>query len=69
MSTDALAGGWAKALGGDRKQFDMFFDRMLDGFAYNKIIVDKKGKSVDYGFLEINHAFEKMTGLKSANYR
>jgi PAS domain S-box-containing protein len=66
MSTDALAGGWAKALGGDRKQFDMFFDRMLDGFANHKIIVDKKGKPADYVFLELNHAFEKMTGLKRA---
>ena len=64
MSTDALAGGWAKALGGDRKQFDMFFDRMLDGFAYHRIVVDKAGKPVDYVFLEVNHAFEKMTGLK-----
>jgi PAS domain-containing protein len=64
MSTDVLASGWAKALGGDRKQFDMFFDKMLDGFAYHKIIVDKTGKPVDYVFLEVNHAFEKMMGLK-----
>ena len=64
MSSDTLANGWAKALGGDRKQFDMFFDRMMDAFAYHRIIVDKAGKPVDYVFLEINHAFEKMTGLK-----
>jgi PAS domain S-box-containing protein len=41
----------------------MFFDRMLDGFAYHKIIVDEAGKAVDYIFLEVNHAFEIMTGL------
>jgi hypothetical protein len=64
MSTGDLASGWAKALGGDRKQFDMFFDRMLDAFAYHKIVVDKTGKPVDYVFLEVNHAFERMTGLK-----
>jgi len=64
MSTDSLASGWAKAIGVDRKQFDMFFDKMLDGFAYHKIVVDKSGKPVDYVFLEVNHAFEKMTGLK-----
>jgi PAS domain S-box-containing protein len=64
MSTDALASGWAKALGGDRKQFNMFIEKMLDGFAYHKIVVDKAGKPVDYVFLEVNHAFEKMTGLK-----
>jgi PAS domain S-box-containing protein len=51
-------------MGTDRKQFDMFFDKMLDGFAYHKIVVDKAGKPVDYVFLEVNHAFEKMTGLK-----
>ena len=66
MSTDALAGGWAKVLGGDRKQFNMFIEKMLDGFAYHKIVVDKAGKPVDYVFLEVNHAFEKMTGLKRA---
>ena len=64
MASDVLASGWAKVLGGDRKQFDMFFDKMLDGFAYHKIVVDKAGKPVDYVFLEVNHAFEKMTGLK-----
>ena len=64
MASDVLASGWAKFLGGDRKQFDMFFDKMLDGFAYHKIVVDKAGKPVDYVFLEVNHAFEKMTGLK-----
>ena len=64
LSGDVLARAWGKAMGTDRKQFEMFFDRMLDGFAYHKIIVDKAGKPVDYVFLEINHVFEKMTGLK-----
>ena len=64
MASDVLASGWSKVLGGDRKQFDMFFDKMLDGFAYHKIVVDKAGKPVDYVFLEVNHAFERMTGLK-----
>ena len=64
MSTDVLAGGWAKALGGDRKQFNMFIEKMMDGFAYHKIVVDKAGKPIDYVFLEVNHAFEKMTDLK-----
>ena len=62
--SDVLAGGWAKALSADRKQFNMFFNKMLDGFAYHKIVVDKSGKPVDYIFVEVNHAFEKMTGLK-----
>jgi len=36
----------------------------MDGFAYHKIIVDQAGKPVDYVFLEVNAAFEKLTGLK-----
>src|SRR5665647_345329 len=64
LSGDVLAKAWGKAMGTDRKQFDMFFDKMLDGFAYHRIVVDRAGKPVDYVFLEVNQAFEKMTGLK-----
>ena len=64
MSTDVLAGGLEKAFSFDRTQFNLFFDKMLDGFAYHKIVVDKSGKPVDYVFVEVNHAFEQMTGLK-----
>lgn len=64
LSGDVLEKAWGKAMVTDRKQFEMFFDRMLDGFAYHKIVVDKAGKPIDYVFLEVNHAFEKMTGLK-----
>ena len=35
------------------------------GYAFHKIIVDHEGKPVDYEFIEVNHAFEKLTGLKS----
>ena len=42
----------------------MFFENMIIGFSYNKIVVDKAGKPVDYIFLEINNSFEQMTGLK-----
>ncbi len=64
MSGDALARAWGKTMGTDRKQFDMFFEKMLDGFSYHKIVVDKAGKPIDYIFLEVNHAFEALTGLK-----
>lgn len=35
------------------------------GVAYHKVVLDDQGKPVDYIFLEVNRAFEKMTGLKS----
>ncbi len=36
-------------------------------FAHHKIILDDNGKPVDYIFLEVNKAFEEMTGLKAAD--
>ena len=35
------------------------------GYAFHKIIVDTAGRPVDYEFLEVNPAFEKLTGLIS----
>lgn len=35
-------------------------------YAYHKILLDSNGKPYDYEFIEVNEAFEKMTGL-SAN--
>ena len=46
------------------EQFNLFFEKMMDGFAYHKIVVDEAGKPVNYIFLEVNKAFEEMTGLK-----
>ncbi len=64
MSIDYLSDELAKAFGNDNEQLNMFFEKMLDGFAYHKVLVDKSGKPVDYVFLEVNNAFEKMTALK-----
>jgi PAS domain S-box-containing protein len=36
------------------------------GYAYHEIVVDAAGKPVDYRFLEVNPAFEALTGLKGA---
>ncbi len=35
------------------------------GYAYHKIILDEQGKPTDYKFLEVNPAFERITGLKA----
>ena len=47
------------------KKYKMLFDEMIDGFALHEVICDDSGKPVNYRFLEINPAFERMTGLKS----
>jgi PAS domain S-box-containing protein len=61
-SMDSIA-EW-RPLNKDQNHENMLFDRMLNGFAYHKIILDDSGKPVDYVFLDINDTFEKMTGLR-----
>ena len=48
------------------KQYRQLFEGMLSGFALHEIIVDDWGNPLDYIFLEINPAFEKLTGLVSS---
>jgi len=40
------------------------FNNATFGFALHKIVIDKTGKPLDYEFIEVNDAFEKITGLK-----
>jgi PAS domain S-box-containing protein len=47
------------------RQYRLLFDNMIDGFAYHEVMVDDAGRPVDYRFLEINAAFERITGLKA----
>ena len=57
-------GNWAEAFRSDRIQFATLFSKMLNGFSYQRIILNDEDKPVDYVFLATNEAFEKMTGLK-----
>ncbi|HNV70672.1 MAG TPA: PAS domain S-box protein, partial [Candidatus Ozemobacteraceae bacterium] len=45
--------------------YQTLFREMLDGFALHEIICDTAGTPVDYRFLAVNPAFERMTGLKA----
>lgn len=45
------------------KRYRELFTSMLDGFALHEMIFDKKNQPKDYRFLEVNPAFEKITGL------
>ena len=40
---------------------------MVDGFALHEIICDEDGKPVDYRFLTVNPAFERIVGLKASD--
>ena len=48
-------------------KYHTLFDKMLDGFAVHEIICDAVGKPVDYRYLSVNPAFERITGLKAEN--
>ncbi|MBU8923249.1 MAG: PAS domain S-box protein [Bacteroidales bacterium] len=51
------------------KNYRMLFREMLDGFALHEIILDEEGIPVDYRFLDINPAFERLTGLKASEIK
>ncbi len=53
-----------EALKKSEEEFSSLFDNMLNGFAYCQMKFDATGKPVDFVYLQINQAFEKITGLK-----
>ena len=53
-----------KALRKSEEQYSSLFVNMLDGFAFCQMIFDDEGKPVDFVYLQINDAFERITGLR-----
>ncbi len=54
------------AIENEKKYFNLF-NNSLNGFALHQIVTDEESKPVDYIFLDVNPAFEKMTGLKAVD--
>lgn len=54
------------AIENEKKYFNLF-NNSLNGFALQQIVTDEGSKPVDYIFLDVNPAFEKMTGLKAVD--
>jgi PAS domain S-box-containing protein len=48
----------------DYKELNRLFRNISQGYAIHEIILNRKGKPVNYRFLEVNKSFEKFTGLK-----
>ena len=47
------------------QNYRSLFREMLDGFALHEIVFDAQGTPVDCRFLDVNPAFERLTGLRS----
>jgi len=46
------------------RKYRYLFENMLNGYAYCQILVDESNKPIDFVYLEVNDAFERLTGLK-----
>lgn len=46
-------------------KYRQLINQMLNGYALHEIICNDQGQPIDYLFLEVNPAFERMTGLKA----
>ncbi len=49
------------------EKFRLLFHNMNSAFAYHRIITNRKGKPVNYEYIEVNSKFEELTGLKAAD--
>jgi PAS domain S-box-containing protein len=48
----------------NEERYRLLFENIMNGFALHEIVVDKEGNPIDYMFLEVNEAFEQLTGLR-----
>ena len=55
-----------EALRQSEEKYRLLFVNMMTGYAYCQLICNVKGKPVDFVYLEVNEAFEKLTGLKKS---
>ena len=53
-----------KVLRASEEKYRMLFNEMISGFALREIIFDDQGKPVDARILDVNPAYEQITGLK-----
>jgi PAS domain S-box-containing protein len=53
-----------ETLAASERRFRTLFENLLNGYAYCKVIYDAAGEMADFVCLEVNPAFERLTGLK-----
>jgi PAS domain S-box-containing protein len=55
------------ALRKSEQTFRRLFESMMSGFVLHEAILDAAGKPVDFRFLQVNPAFERVSGLKPSD--
>ncbi len=55
-----------QALRDSEQRYRLLFENMTSGFALHEIICDTQGHPMDYRYLELNPAFEKLTGVPAS---
>jgi len=48
-------------------EYTTLFSEMLDGFALHEMIYDEDGNAIDYRFIDVNSAYETLTGLRASD--
>jgi len=54
-----------EALRESEDRYRSLFENMLNGFAYCEMLYDEQNRPVDFVYLDVNKAFEQLTGLKN----
>ncbi len=54
-----------EALRENEHLYHTVFDNSQDGFQLIELVYDKNGKPIDHKFLKVNHAYEKIIGVKA----
>jgi PAS domain S-box-containing protein len=49
------------------ERYRLLFEKMLNGFVLYDIVYDEKGQPYDYRLIEVNPAFEELTGLRASD--
>ena len=56
-----------KSLQQSEENYRLLITQMTQGLAVHEVILDEDEKVIDYRFMDVNHGFEELTGLKREN--
>jgi PAS domain S-box-containing protein len=59
--------GMAALLAASEARYRDLYEYMSEGFALHEILLDAAGRPIDYRFLRVNSAFERLTGLHASD--